>query len=287
MMKTEALVHLTGVAITAAAFSFLSAPVQAAPNAQEARFLATLQKANPGTRFTSLQQSAVPGLYEVWMGPNVAYVSARSPRYFIFGRVMDTVTMTDLTGPKLALAERMRADSEGAASTQAVAVDRLPIADAIKTVRGTGSRNLYVFSDPACGFCRRLEPELEKLQDVTVYTFLVPFQGRALPQAVWCSTDRTKAWHDLMLRGDASAASVASAASALGAQADCKTPLDRNLELARQLRVNGTPTLVYADGLRTDGYVDAPEVERRLAAATGRNRAQVSAGPAPVQEKSP
>ena len=157
-------------------------------------------------------------------------------------------------------------------------MDRLPLADAIKTVRGTGSRQLVVFSDPACAFCKRLEPELEKLQDVTVYTFLVPFQGRALPQAVWCAVDRTKAWRDLMLHGDP---------SALGAQADCTTPLDRNLQLARQLRVNGTPTLVYADGLRTDGYVDAPEVDRRLAAATGRLGAQAANGSAIVQEKSP
>ena len=277
-MKSEALMHLSNVAITAAAISFLSAPVQAAPNAQEARFLASLQKANPGTRFTSVHRSAVPGLYEVWMGPNVAYVSSRNPRYFIFGRVMDTVTMTDLTGPKLALAERRRADTEAATSVQPVAVDSLPIVDAIKTVRGTGSRSLYVFSDPACAFCKRLEPELEKLQDVTVYTFLVPFQGRALPQTVWCSTDRTKAWHQLMLRGEAPAP---------GAQADCTTPLDRNLQLARQLRVNGTPTLVYSDGLRTDGYVDAQEVERRLAAATGRSGTQASVGSAAVQERLP
>ena len=45
MMKTEALMRLSGAAITTAALSFLSSPVQAAPNAQEARFLATLQLA--------------------------------------------------------------------------------------------------------------------------------------------------------------------------------------------------------------------------------------------------
>jgi len=135
---------------------------------------------------------------------------------------------------------------------------RLPLQDALKVVHGTGARVLYAFSDPACSFCKRLEPELARLQDVTVYTFVLPFQGRQLPQAVLCAADPVKSWQAVMLNADT---------SGLNGQADCATPLDRNVQLARQLGVNGTPTIFYADGTRTTGYVPGAEIERRLAAA--------------------
>jgi thiol:disulfide interchange protein DsbC len=138
----------------------------------------------------------------------------------------------------------------------------LPLDQAIKVVKGNGSRKLVVFSDVDCPFCKRLEQnELANITDVTVYTFLYPIlqlhpDSANKSKAIWCASNRVKAWQDWILNNK-----LPSSAG------NCEVPIEKIGELARKLGVTSTPTLIFADGKRMLGAQPYKEIELALVAS--------------------
>lgn len=197
----------------------------------------------PATKITSVRETPVKGIYEVVMGRNIAYTD-ETGRFMIFGHLYDMKEQVDLTAQRQDEINRIDPSI-------------LSLGDAIKVVKGKGSRVLYVFSDPNCPYCKRLEAELAKLDDVTIYTFLYPVLGKDSEQksrAIWCAKDRAKAWSDFMEGGKLPAAP----------SAECSDPVQRNIQLGRELGINGTPTIVFGNGAIAAGLLPAAELQRRL-----------------------
>ncbi len=187
-----------------------------------------------------VNKSPIPGLYEVVTGDHIFYTD-KTAQYLIDGQLFDLKARRNLTEAR-------------ARKLFAIDFSQLPLELAVKKVKGNGSRKMAYFTDPNCGYCKKLEHELQNVTDVTLYLFLYPiFEGSAEKvQAIWCSEDKVKAWDDLMLNG------------VQPAPGKCDVPSTKVLELGRKLNVNGTPALIFANGVINPGYMPAAELNKAL-----------------------
>ncbi len=215
--------------------------------ADEASIKQNLQKNLPEANIQYVGKTPAKGIYEVVVEGNLLYTD-ESGNYLLAGNLIDAKTRTNLTE------ERLR-------KLYKVNVAALPLDLAIKTVRGDGSRKLYVFSDPDCPFCRKLEQELLGITNVTIYTFLFPLdihpKGAEHAHLVWCSPNQSQAWIDLMTKNKVPAK-----------VSKCSDPILKSVALGQQLRVNSTPTIILQNGERLTGALPRAELEKRMAEAS-------------------
>lgn len=246
--KTHPPAEAATAATAAAATAVAEGPAPAATDAAIRKNLAEALPKLP--KIDEVRTTPVPGLFEVRFGGTEIIYTDVSGRYVVQGSLIDAKTMANLTEERI---ERLTA----------VAFNDLPLKDAIVFKQGDGSRRLAVFADPNCGYCKRFERDLLSVQNVTIYTFLMPILGpdsNAKSRDIWCAADAGKAWRGWMIDGVAPA--KAPAASNCDAAA-----LERNVALGRKHRINGTPALVFEDGTRKPGALPAKAVESLLASA--------------------
>ena len=234
------------VAPYVAAFLLALAVVPAAANPEAERVKAELKKKFPDAPIDAVRRAGYAGLYEVTGGGEVFYTDEKTT-FLLVGSLIDTKTRENVTEA------RQRVLS-------AIDFSQLPLESAVKIVRGDGSRKIAVFEDPKCGYCKRFERDLAKVDNLTMYLFLYPIlseESRQQSAGVWCAPDRVKAWLDLMLRDVVPPA----------ASAKCETPLDKVVAFGREKRITGTPTVIFEDGQRVPGAMSTAAIEKRLAEA--------------------
>jgi len=200
------------------------------------------KKIGPNTKIKSVSQSPISGIYEVLVGNEVFYTDANS-KYLIQGEIIEIATGKNITEQKQADLNRIK-------------WTELNPSNALKVVRGNGSRQLAIFSDPNCGYCKRLDKSLQQLDNVTVYTYLIPILSADSAQKskqIWCAADPQKSYVDWMINGIAPSG-----------KSDCSTPLDKNMAFAKTYGITGTPTIFFTDGSRFPGAVQITDIEKKF-----------------------
>ncbi|MFW8564930.1 DsbC family protein [Orrella sp. 11846] len=180
-------------------------------------------------------------LFEVQMGQTIVYVD-ENVRFVMDGHLIDAESRRNLTQERLD--DLAKIDFEA-----------LPFELAIKQVRGDGSRRIALFEDPNCGYCKLLRKNMEGIDNLTVYTFLMPIlsaDSTDKVRDVWCAENPGVVWDDWMLRNQ------------VPQKAECDAPIAQMLETGRDLLVQGTPAIFFEDGSRVPGVISKEDLLAKL-----------------------
>lgn len=213
--------------------------------AQEATIRKNLAERLPNLpKIDEVSKTPMPGLYEVRVNNSDIFYTDEKGNFLLQGSLYDTQARVDLTDQRLD-------------KLTAIAYKDLPLKDAVTIVRGNGKRKMAVFGDPNCGYCKRFERDLAKVDNVTVHLFLYPILGPdsiEKSRNIWCSKDKGKAYMDWMVRDVTPPAT-----------GNCDTAaLTRNVDFGKKSRITGTPTIIFANGTRVPGAIDGARIEKLL-----------------------
>jgi thiol:disulfide interchange protein DsbC len=194
-----------------------------------------------------VKPSPIPGVWEVPMGADVAYVSGDG-KYIIAGDLYEIDTRTNIT-------------EKGRASARAKLLGKLDERDMIvfAPAAAAAKHTITVFTDVECGYCRKLHSQIDQLTKlgVRVRYAAYPRSGPGTDdwrkmEAVWCSKDRQ------------SAITQAKKGEAVKTENCGATPVGKQFQLGEDLGVRGTPAIFTKTGQYIGGYLPPADLVKEL-----------------------
>ena len=124
--------------------------------AQDANLKKTLSERLPSLpKIEEISKTPMPGVFEIRVQGNEIFYTDAKGDFLIQGALIDTKQKRNLT-------------EERNDKLSAIPFDSLPLKYAFSQVKGNGKRKLVVFADPNCGYCKRFERDLQKIDNVKI-----------------------------------------------------------------------------------------------------------------------
>ena len=192
----------------------------------------------------AIAETPLAGIMEVRIGSDIVYMSDDG-RYLFQGRVVDLDTQRDLTDAAMAGVRREQ-------------LNGLDHADFVTFGNDDADYELLVFTDPDCGFCRRMHEKVDEYmaEGIRIHYLAFPRAGEGSQTynkmvSVWCADDPNGAMDIAKAGGTPRAAT-------------CSNPVMDQYRLGQALGVTGTPSLMTFDGDIIPGYVPPDQLRDRL-----------------------
>lgn len=208
------------------------------------KFGQNLIKAGLNAKVLDIQPTEIKGIFWVTLQGLPAVFTTADGQYILQGDLvkLGQNQITDVTAPLIqAKASKL--------------FSQLDHKDMVIYKPATTKAIAYVFTDPDCGYCRKLHSEMAEInaKGIEIHYLAWPRSPQIAPkmQAIWCSEDRNAAM-------DAAKHGLPVSAPS------CKDPVEAQHQLGMQLGVNGTPAIYSADGKYLGGYLPVAELAKQL-----------------------
>ncbi len=236
---TKFALGMAGVIVAGSLLLNSSAMAKSTPELDTA--LATLM---PGTKPSSIEETTLPGLYEVSYGTTVFYFNKDASLMFR-GDLIDVKTRVNLT-------EKKRGEARGEL------LKSMDEKDMIVFPAKDEKAKVTVFTDIDCPYCVKLHREMAdyNAEGITIRYMAFPRAGIGSPSykktvSVWCSDNPAQAMSDAKEKKPIPAKT-------------CDNPVAQQYQLGQALGVSGAPSLFLEDGTSLPGYVQAKSLAAQI-----------------------